>query len=240
MKKDIWTRLSTVLARETDVVSKLRIEQTTSDTDVLSVLICRQPVLICRFILERSRIYRKVMINSKTTAIGLILVVVIGLGIVGVMLYSYSVPPPQEPPGEEPETVIKDGLEAWAKAIYSQDFMPAIPEEGPPFYTIIWLNVTNTGNTTITNFHAVRATIYFYNTSQELATLDLTSNIQYFVWPQIGPEESVVFEFTNVRDSIFSPTIEEGAILYSRVLATWETGSEMILTTPPSALFYTH
>ena len=180
------------------------------------------------------------MIDRKIAAIGIILVVVIGLGIVGVMLYSYSVPPPEEPPGEEPEIVIKDGLEAWAEAIYWQDFMPAIPEEGPPFYTIIWVNVTNTGNTTITNFHPVRVTIYFYNTSQVFVTLDLTSNIQYFVWPQIGPGESAVFEFTNVRDTIFSLTIEEGAVLYSRVLATWESGSEMILTTPPSALLYTH
>jgi hypothetical protein len=180
------------------------------------------------------------MIDRKIAAIGIILVVVIGLGIVGVMLYSQSVPPPEEPPGEDPEIITVDGLEAWAEAIYWQDFMPAIPEEGPPFYTIIWVNVTNTGNITITNFHPVRVTIYFYNTSQVFVTLDLTSNIQYLVWPQIGPGESVVFEFTNVRDSIFSPTIEEGAALYSRVLATWESGSEMILTTPPSALLYTH
>ena len=134
--------------------------------------------LILRFIFELIIVCRKAMIDRKIAAIGIILVVVIGLGIVGVMLYSYSVPPPEEPPGEEPEIVIKDGLEAWAEAIYWQDFMPAIPEEGPPFYTIIWINVTNTGNTTITNFYAVRVTIYFYNTSQVLVTLDLTSNIQ--------------------------------------------------------------
>jgi hypothetical protein len=170
-------------------------------------------------------VYRKAMTDRKIAATGIILVVVIGLGIVGVMLYSFSVPPPDEPPGEEPEIVIKDGLEVWAEALYWQDFMPAIPDEGPPF---------------VTNFHAVRVTIYFHNTSQVLVTLDLTSNIQYFVWPQIGPGESVVFEFTNIRDPIFSPTIEEGAVLYSRVLATWESGSEVILTTPPSALLYTH
>ena len=118
--------------------------------------------------------------------------------------------------------------------------MPAIPPEGPPFYLIIWINVTNTGTNTVTNFNAIRTTIYFHNTSQVFVTLDLMSSIQYIVWPQIGPGESVVFEFTNVRDSIFSPTIEEGAVLYSRVLATWESGGEMILTTPPSDLFYTH
>ncbi len=180
------------------------------------------------------------MTDKKPIAIGVILVIVIGLGVIGVLMYSNSIPPPTEPPGEVPEIVTKDGLEAWAEAIYLQDHMPEIPPEGPPFYTIIWLNVTNAGNTTITNFHAVRATIYYNDTSQELATLEVTSNIQYFVWPEIRPGENVVFEFTNVRDSIFSPAIEEGAAFYSRVLATWESGAEMLLTTPPSELSYTH
>ncbi|MFW9767998.1 MAG: hypothetical protein ACFFEM_04195 [Candidatus Thorarchaeota archaeon] len=179
------------------------------------------------------------MTATKNIAIVVILVVVIGIGVMGVLLYSNSVPPPTEPPGDEPEIVCKDGLEVWAEAIYSQDFMPEIPEEGPPFYTIIWLNVTNTGNITVAYFHAVRVTIYFYNTSQELVTLDLTSNIQYFIWPRIEPGESALFEFTNVRNSIFSPSIEEDTLLYSRVLATWETGSEIMVTTPPSELLYT-
>ncbi|MHA2069607.1 MAG: hypothetical protein ACXABY_35030 [Candidatus Thorarchaeota archaeon] len=184
------------------------------------------------------------MTAGKTTAIGIILVAVIGLGVVGVLInLSFSdplqVPPPADPPGEELEPIIKDGLSAWAEAMYWQDFMPIVPAEGPPFYTIIWINVTNIGNSTVTNFHAVRVTIYFYNNSLPLVTLDLMSSIQYFVWPEIEPGESVEFEFTNVRDSIFSPTIEEGAILYSRILARWENGSEMILSTPPSPLEYT-
>lgn len=105
---------------------------------------------------------------------------------------------------------------------------------------ILWVNVTNIGNTTITNFESVRVTIYFYNTSMPLVTLNLISSVQYFVWPQIGPDESYVFEFTNSRENIFSPEIEEGAVLYSRVLTRWGNETEMILTTPPSALGYTH
>ena len=57
---------------------------------------------------------------------------------------------------------------------------------------------------------------------------------------QIGPGESLVLEFTNDRESIFSPTIEEGVVLYSRILTRWGYGIEEILTTPPSALGYTH
>jgi hypothetical protein len=185
------------------------------------------------------------MTARKSIAMGFILVAVIGLGVVGVLInLSFSdplqVPPPSEPPNGEPEIIIENELEGWAVTMYWQDFMPEIPEEGPPFYTTIWVNVTNTGNTTVIGFYAVRVTIYFYNTSLPLVTLDLTSSIQYFVWPEIRPGESADFEFTNVRDSVFSPTIEEGAVLYSRVLTRWENGSEMILTTPPSPLKYTH
>ncbi len=185
------------------------------------------------------------MTARKLTAIGIILVVAIGLGAIGVYISLFSsnpnqVPPPVEPPGDEPEIIINEGLAAWAEATYRQDFMPSIPEEGPPFYTRIWINVTNTGNTTVTNFHAVRVTIYFYSNSSPLVTLDLESSIQYFVWPEIRPGESAEFEYTNVRDSIYSPSIEEGTFLYSRVLTRWENGNEMILTTPPSALLYTH
>jgi hypothetical protein len=184
------------------------------------------------------------MTARKTAAIGNILVAVIGLGAVGVLINlpfsdPLQVPPPAERPGEDQEPIIKNGLSACAEAIYWQDFMPIIPAEGPPFYTIIRINVTNTGNVTVTNFHAVRVTIYFYNTSLPLVTLDVMSSIQYFVWPEIKPGDSADFEYTNVRDSIFSPVIEEGAVLYSRVLTRWENGSEMILTTPPSPLEYT-
>ena len=187
----------------------------------------------------------RVMTAGKTTAIGIILVAVIGLGVVGVLMnLSFAdplqIPPPTEPPGDDLELTSKDGLQAWARAVYWQDFMPMIPPQGPPFYMVICINVTNTGNITVTNFHAVRVTIYFHNSSLPLTTLNITSTIQYLVWPEIRPGESAEFEYTNVRDSIFSPTIEEGAVLYSRVLTRWENGNEMILTTPPSELGYTH
>ncbi len=177
----------------------------------------------------------------KPTATAIILVAVIGLGVVGV-LYSLGfldplqVPPPEEPPGEELEPTTKDGLTATARAIYWQDFMPSVPPEGPPFYTVIWINVTNTGNITITNFYAVRVTIYFHDTMSPLVTLDLESTVQYFVWPEVKPGESFEFEYTNSRASIFSPTIEKYTILYSRVLTRWGNESELIVTTPPSPL----
>jgi hypothetical protein len=181
------------------------------------------------------------LIARKFVAVSIVLVTVLGLGVFGLVLNMsdpLQVPPPPAPPDEDPEIVITQELESWAEVMYWQDFMPAIPEEGPPFYLIIWINVTNTGTTTVTDFDAVRTTVYFYNTSTPLVTLSLHRATPES--SEIGPRESVVFEFTNDRETFYSPTIEEGAVLYSRVLIRWGNGSEMILTTPPAELLYTH
>ncbi|TFG98172.1 hypothetical protein E4H12_06805 [Candidatus Thorarchaeota archaeon] len=185
------------------------------------------------------------MSDRKSVAIIVILVTVLGMGVsmvvIGLIQFLQSgpiqVPPPSLPPGEDPDIIVSHNLEIWAEAIYSQDFMPFIPEEGPPFNTIIWVNVTNTGNTTVSNFEAVRTTIYFHNNSMPLVTLNL---IIVGDPAQIDPGESLILRFTNDRESIFSPTIDEGAVLYSRILTRWGDGIEEILTTPPSAVGYTH
>ena len=162
------------------------------------------------------------MFTRKSVAIGIILVSVLGLGFAGVLLN----------PG-----IFAHGLVASAEASYWQDFMPSIPEEGPPFYMIVYVNVTNTGSTTVTNFDVPQVTVYFSNNTP-LITLSLHQVVSD--WSEIGPGESFLIQLTNDRDTIFSPTIEEGALLYSKVLMRWGIGSEMILTTPPSELYYTH
>lgn len=173
-------------------------------------------------------------------------VVVIICAISGVLFISWliqdpiQVPPPELPPGQEPD-VYRDGdVELWAEAEFSQDFMPAIPPEGPPFYVFIKINITNTGNSTISNLGASRATVYYNDTLDPLVTLNLTSAIQYFKEVEIRPGESIVMEFINDRSEIFSPTIEEGTVLFARVIFTWGEGHEQILTTPPKALMFTH
>ncbi|TFH00550.1 MAG: hypothetical protein E4H14_19535 [Candidatus Thorarchaeota archaeon] len=115
--------------------------------------------------------------------------------------------------------------------------MPFVPEEGPPFGTIIGVFVTNTGNTTVSNFEAVRTTIYFHNNSMPLVTLNLI-----FVGDstQINQGESRILMFTHDRESIFSPNIEEGTVLYSRILIRWGDNIEEILTTAPSAVYFTY
>lgn len=177
------------------------------------------------------------MTNRRIVAIITILVTIIGMGVYVSLSGIPQVPPPLSPPGEDPDIIISHDLEVWAEALYWQDFMPSVPEEGPPFLVIIWVNVTNTGNTTVNNFEAVRLTIYFHNNSIPLVTLNLVIVGDPI---QIGPSENMVLEFTNDRSSVFSPTIEEGAVLYSRILVRWGAGIEGILTTPPSSLLFTH
>ncbi|MHA1137438.1 MAG: hypothetical protein ACTSSE_13215 [Candidatus Thorarchaeota archaeon] len=184
------------------------------------------------------------MSYRKSMVIIIILVMVLGMGvsmiIVGFIQLLQSdptqVPPPSFPPGEDPDIIVSHNLEVWAEAMYSQDFMPFVPAEGPPFGTIIWVNVTNTGNTTVNNFEAVRTTIYFHNNSMPLVTLNL---IIVGDSKQIGPGESIILRFINDKESIFSPTIEEGTVFYSRILTRWGDNIEEVLTTPPSAVFFT-
>ncbi len=177
------------------------------------------------------------MSNRRIVAAVIILVTVLGMGVYVSLSGIPQVPPPLSPPGENPDIIISNELELWAEAFYWQDFMPIVPEEGPPFFIRILVNVTNTGNTTVSDFDAIRTTIYFHNNSLPLVTLNLIIVGDPI---QISPGESIVLEFTNDRNSVFSPTIEEGAVLYSRILIRWAGGLEGILTTPPSALGYTH
>jgi hypothetical protein len=126
-----------------------------------------------------------------------------------------------------------------AEAVYSQDFMPAIPPEGPPFYSFIRINITNNGATTLTDMRAPRATLYFNNTLDPFVTLNLTMAIDTFVPVEIAPGESEIIGFLNDRSKIYSPTIEEGTGLYARILFVWSGLHSHILTTAPSSVLYT-
>lgn len=149
------------------------------------------------------------------------LVAVVGLGVVGLALN----------PG------LFSPLVASAEAVYWQDFMPSDWEEGPPFWVLVYVNITNTGSERITGIDIPQVTIYFYNTSQLLVTLSLYQTITDY--SEIGPSESILVQLQNDRETIFSPTIEAGTLLFSRVVLRWGSGNQMNLTTPPSELLYT-
>lgn len=182
------------------------------------------------------------MIDKRILLASILTIAIVGIGAFAVLMNEPNlqrIPPPSTNPDGSIQIVSSGDLRLWAEAEYSQDFMPAIPPEGAPFYSLIKINITNTGDETIENIFAPRATIYYNATFQDLTTLNLTTVNQYFAPISISPGESTVIEFINDPGSIFSPSIEEGTILYSRVLVCWD-GGEAILTTPPNELIFTH
>ncbi|MHA2374347.1 MAG: hypothetical protein ACXAEB_15180 [Candidatus Thorarchaeota archaeon] len=70
--------------------------------------------------------------------------------------------------------------------------------------------------------------------------MNLTLGIQTFVPIVVQPGESIIVEYINNRNEIFSPTVDEGKGLYARVLFQWGVGEETILTTVPSELEFTY
>jgi hypothetical protein len=182
-------------------------------------------------------------LERKFLAVVLIVISISGVGILAVLLNGSSpsqVPPPLSPPGNETEIVTAGQLSVWAEAEFSQDFMPAIPPEGPPFYSFIKINITNTGDTTVNDLMANRITIYYNNTLTPLVILNITTVAQYFAPLSISPGESMVIDFINLENEIYSPTLDEGTGFYGRILFTWDGGQETILTTTPSALMFTY
>ena len=170
--------------------------------------------------------------------IGLIVIIGVGLFIVLRDESKQQVPPPEEPPTDEVVPLQVENLELEASATFWQNFMPIIPPEGPPFYLVLELTVTNYGPTTISGFKAVRTTVYFANSKDVLHTfqlepLDPENN-------SIHPGETITFEFTNERTTIFSPDLEEGTKFYARILVSWKPEHTEILTSPPVSVEFTY
>lgn len=183
------------------------------------------------------------VVDRKILAGFLIIVAISGTGIAAILLNvstPYQIPPPSTPPGNEIQITTAGQMDVWAEATYTQNYMPSVPPEGPPFYSFISINITNNGNVRVSGISAFRITIYYNDTLNPLVTLNLTSAVVYIQPINVGPGESIVVDFINIRNEIYSPTIDEGTGLYGRILFTWENGQEVILTTIPTALLFTY
>jgi len=182
-------------------------------------------------------------LNQKLAALVLIVISLTGIGafsFIALNANSQQIPPPFVPSTYDIEPVSSGALILSAEAIFWLDFMPSVPEEGPPFYVVIKINITNTGSSIIGNFSAPRTTLYYNGTLTAFATLELESAVQYFKAVEVGPGESFVMEFINERSTIFSPSVDEGTGLYARIFFVWENVNGVILTSPPAAVGYTY
>ncbi len=182
---------------------------------------------------------------GRGMTVAVIITIVIASGSAIILLGDFfafpePVPPPDEPPSTVVEEITVDDLELVATAFFWQDFMPIVPAEGPPFYLVIRLNVTNTGNSTVFGLDVSRVTVYFSNLTP-MHTFDIQPGLTCcFDEFSVAPGQTEFLEFTNDRETIFSPEVAEGTDLFAQVLFTWDPDGEAILTTASVPLLYTH
>jgi hypothetical protein len=101
-----------------------------------------------------------------------------------------------------------------------------IPHQGPiSFYMHLVINITNTGDEDISDFHAVKASVY--NTDNELF---YTFSFQSDSNSTIPSGETAAISYHNSQTQI------EGSFepwqIYARVLVTFDVNREVIITTP--------
>ncbi len=174
------------------------------------------------------------------SALVIILVVIVAGSIVFLSNFVPPVAPPDEPPSGVAESVIVDDLELSATAYFWQDFMPVVPPEDPPFYLVIRVNATNLRNTTVFGLNVHFVTVYFGDSLIVLHTFKIQPGLSCcFDEFTVTSHSSHLIEFTNDRETIFSPDLEEGIDLYARVHVVWDNG-EAIVTTAPASLDFTH
>ncbi|MFX1415306.1 MAG: hypothetical protein ACFFC0_00780 [Promethearchaeota archaeon] len=150
------------------------------------------------------------------------------------------VPPPDDPPSEVVDSITVDGLGLAASAFFWQDFMPSIPPEGPPFYLVIRVNVTNNGTSAVFGLDVSRVSVYFNNLSL-LYTFEIEPAVSCCSDEfSVAPGHTEIFEFTNNRETVFSPDLAEDTKLFAQVLLIWDSNGQAILTTPLVPLLYTH
>lgn len=172
-------------------------------------------------------------------ALAIITVVMITGSFALLSTYTPPVPPPLVPPTDEVDSVIVDGLELSVSIEFWQDFMRATPPQGPPFYLVLRVNVTNLGSSTVFGLNVQTVSVYFGGTLDLLHTFKIEPGLACcFDEFSVAPEHSGIFQFKSDRETNFSPDIEEGTVLYAQVELIWDTG-QVVLTTPPSALGFT-
>ncbi len=178
--------------------------------------------------------------SRSLLALVIILVVTVAGTLVILSDFTSPIAPPDAPPTGVVDPVIVDDLQLSITAYFWQDFMPDIPPEGPPFYLVLRVKATNLGNTTVLGLNVFAVTVYFGDSLNVLHTFKIEPGLACcFDEFTVPPNRSELFEFTNDRETVFSPELDEGVILYARVQVVWDNG-ESIVTTAPAPLGFTY
>ena len=173
---------------------------------------------------------------NQRTIIGVVLVAIV-ISAMGIILYSPSfqpeVSPPLDPlpPSDNPptdyrtaETIQVGSLMLSANATVTG----MIPHTGFSTYEFtLVVNITNTGNETISNFRAIKMSVY--NIWQQLLRT-------FHLLPEsnatISAGETLLLNYQNSDTHFEAPSRIKGASDYARVLVTFGNNQEAILTTP--------
>lgn len=169
--------------------------------------------------------------RNRNTVFGAVLVGLFVL-MIGIALYGFSptmypiapVPPSEAPPDNyiSVETIRAGTLTINTTA----NATGMIPHRGPMTFRMhLVINITNSGSEDISDFHAVKTSVY--NTDNELF---YTFIFQYEWNATIPAGETVQLSYHNNQTRIEFPF--EPWEVYARVLVTFDVNREVIITTP--------
>jgi hypothetical protein len=150
-----------------------------------------------------------------------------------------EVPPPEKAPQEKDSIDVIDDIKFTISPYFWQDFMPTIPPGGPPFYLKFKIEIKNYTEKPIKGFSALMTTLYYLDTQEVVHNFWLIPSGNTQPEETILPGEEKILIYTNAREEIFSPKIEQGTELFGRILVKWNEVKHL-LTSPPAGVVYTY
>jgi hypothetical protein len=180
-------------------------------------------------------------IEQKRAAYIFIALIFIGFVILGILVRFYPIvpneptlppldplPPADETPGEE---IVPFKVDNITFSVQSKFFM-ILPHRAPNHFSFdLVINVTNEGSSSLSNFDAVKATVFFQNNSL-LYTFGLTPLENY----SIATGEERVLNYENDRNMPEVLSKLQFEFLYLRVLVMYNSSEEVIITTPLTSI----
>ena len=179
--------------------------------------------------------------NQKRIAYFLVALICIGFVIVGILVRFYPLVPneptlpllePLPPADETPcEEIVPFKIDNFTFSAQSKFFM-MLPHRPPNHFSFdLVINVTNEDSSSLSNFDAVKATVFFQNNSL-LYTFGLTPLENY----SIDAGEVRVLNYENDRNMPIVLSKLQFELLYLRVLVMYNSSEEVIITTPLTSI----
>jgi hypothetical protein len=176
------------------------------------------------------------MVQKRPAQI-LVALICIGFVILGILVRFYPLvptepilpplnplPPADETPGVEANPLTIDNITFSAHV----EFFMLLPHRPPNHFSFdLDINVTNTGSSSLNNFDAVKASVFFQNNSI-LYTFGLIPSENYSI--AAGEERTLNYENDRNIPDVLSKLQSE--LLYLRVLVMYNSNKQVIITSP--------